>query len=120
MTENDGLTFPPILEMNLDPVLCRYGVHNFIPFWSCLDFGRDDSPSEARTGIEVPIMITAAMMSMRKNNVDTFGLSQRRRLVNLKDTNPRKVIYREKVWVHREDLSKFGNLRPMLVPFNFK
>ncbi len=41
-------------------------------------------------------------------------------LKNLKDNNPRKVIYCEKIWVHREDLSKFGNVRPMLVPFNLK
>jgi len=41
-------------------------------------------------------------------------------LENLKDKNPRKVIYCEKVWVHREDLSKFGDIRPMLVPFNLK
>jgi adenine-specific DNA-methyltransferase len=41
-------------------------------------------------------------------------------LENLKDKNPRKVIYCEKVWVHREDLSKFGDVRPMLVPFNLK
>jgi DNA modification methylase len=41
-------------------------------------------------------------------------------LRNLKDKNPRKVIYCEKVWVHREDLSKFGDVRPMLVPFNLK
>jgi DNA modification methylase len=41
-------------------------------------------------------------------------------LKNLNDKNPRKVIYCEKVWVHREDLSKFGNVRPMLVPFNLK
>ncbi|HVI70389.1 MAG TPA: hypothetical protein VM656_02760, partial [Pyrinomonadaceae bacterium] len=38
----------------------------------------------------------------------------------LKDKNPRKVIYCEKVWVHREDLSHFGDIRPMLVPFNLK
>jgi adenine-specific DNA-methyltransferase len=41
-------------------------------------------------------------------------------LKNLKDKNPRKVIYCEKVWVHREDLSKFGDVRPMLVPFSLK
>jgi adenine-specific DNA-methyltransferase len=41
-------------------------------------------------------------------------------LKNLKDKNPRKVIYCEKIWVHREDLSKFGDIRPMLVPFNLK
>jgi adenine-specific DNA-methyltransferase len=41
-------------------------------------------------------------------------------LKNLNDKNPRKVIYCEKIWVHREDLSKFGNVRPMLVPFNLK
>ena len=41
-------------------------------------------------------------------------------LENLKDKNLRKVIYCEKVWVHREDLSKFGDVRPMLVPFNLK
>jgi len=41
-------------------------------------------------------------------------------LKKLKDRNPRKVIYCEKVWVHREDLSKFGDVRPMLVPFNLK
>lgn len=41
-------------------------------------------------------------------------------LKNLKDKNPRKVIYCEKVWVHREDLHKFGDVRPMLVPFNLK
>lgn len=41
-------------------------------------------------------------------------------LEKLKDKNPRKVIYCEKVWVHREDLSKFGDVRPMLVPFNLK
>jgi adenine-specific DNA-methyltransferase len=41
-------------------------------------------------------------------------------LKNLKDKNPRKVIYCEKVWVHREDLHQFGDVRPMLVPFNLK
>jgi adenine-specific DNA-methyltransferase len=41
-------------------------------------------------------------------------------LKKLKDKNPRKVIYCEKIWVHREDLSKFGDVRPMLVPFNLK
>jgi adenine-specific DNA-methyltransferase len=41
-------------------------------------------------------------------------------LKGLKDKNPRKVIYCEKVWVHREDLSQFGDIRPMLVPFNLK
>ena len=41
-------------------------------------------------------------------------------LKNLQDKNPRKVIYCEKVWVHREDLSQFGDVRPMLVPFNLK
>ena len=41
-------------------------------------------------------------------------------LKNLKDKNLRKVIYCEKVWVHREDLHKFGDVRPMLVPFNLK
>jgi len=39
---------------------------------------------------------------------------------SLKDKNPRKVIYCEKVWLHREDLAKFGDVRPMLVPFNLK
>jgi adenine-specific DNA-methyltransferase len=41
-----------------------------------------------------------------------------------KDKNPRKVVYCEKVWVHREDLAelraKAGEVRPMLVPFNLK
>ena len=41
-------------------------------------------------------------------------------LEKLKDKNLRKVIYCEKVWVHREDLHKFGDVRPMLVPFNLK
>jgi adenine-specific DNA-methyltransferase len=41
-------------------------------------------------------------------------------LESLTDKNPRKVIYCEKVWVHREDLGKFGDIRPMLVPFNLK
>lgn len=41
-------------------------------------------------------------------------------LEKLKDKNVRKVIYCEKVWVHREDLGKFGDVRPMLVPFNLK
>ena len=41
-------------------------------------------------------------------------------LKKLKDKNPRKVIYCEKVWVHREDLAAFGDIRPMLVPFNLK
>jgi hypothetical protein len=41
-------------------------------------------------------------------------------LKKLKDTNSRKVIYCEKVWVHREDLHQFGDVRPMLVPFNLK
>jgi adenine-specific DNA-methyltransferase len=41
-------------------------------------------------------------------------------LKNLKDKNPRKVIYCEKIWVHRQDLSEFGEVRPMLVPFNLK
>ena len=40
-------------------------------------------------------------------------------LRKLKDKN-RKVIYCEKVWVHREDLWKYGDVRPMLVPFNLK
>ena len=41
-------------------------------------------------------------------------------LKNLKDSNTRKVIYCEKIWVHREDLGKYGDVRPMLVPFNLK
>ena len=41
-------------------------------------------------------------------------------LEKLKDKNLRKVIYCEKVWVHREDLGRFGDVRPMLVPFNLK
>ena len=41
-------------------------------------------------------------------------------LKNLKDKNPHKVIYCEKVWAHREDLDQFGDIRPMLVPFNLK
>jgi adenine-specific DNA-methyltransferase len=41
-------------------------------------------------------------------------------LKNLKDKNRAKVIYCEKVWAHREDLAKFGEVRPMLVPFNLK
>ncbi len=41
-------------------------------------------------------------------------------LKNLKDRNPRKVIYCEKIWAHREDLGRFGDIRPMLVPFNLK
>ncbi len=41
-------------------------------------------------------------------------------LKNLQDKNPRKVIYCEKVWVHREDLPQYGDIRPMLVPFNLK
>ena len=41
-------------------------------------------------------------------------------LKNLKDGNRTKVIYCEKVWAHREDLAKFGEVRPMLVPFNLK
>ena len=30
VTENNGLTFAPILEIDLDPVLCRNCVHSFI------------------------------------------------------------------------------------------
>ena len=41
-------------------------------------------------------------------------------LKNLKDRNPRKVVYCEKIWLHREDLKQFGDIRPMLVPFNLK
>ena len=41
-------------------------------------------------------------------------------LKSLKDKNRTKVIYCEKVWAHREDLAKFGEVRPMLVPFNLK
>src|SRR6266487_4336587 len=41
-------------------------------------------------------------------------------LKSLKDRNRTKVIYCEKVWAHREDLAKFGDVRPMLVPFNLK
>jgi adenine-specific DNA-methyltransferase len=41
-------------------------------------------------------------------------------LRKLKDKNPHKVIYCEKVWTHREDLPEFGDVRPMLVPFNLK
>jgi adenine-specific DNA-methyltransferase len=41
-----------------------------------------------------------------------------------KDKCPRKVVYCEKVWVHREDLAELrataGEVRPMLVPFNLK
>jgi hypothetical protein len=32
-------------------------------------------------------------------------------LKSLKDKNAHKVIYCEKVWVHREDLAKFGDVR---------
>ena len=41
-------------------------------------------------------------------------------LKNLRDQNRSKVIYCEKLWAHREDLAKFGDVRPMLVPFNLK
>ena len=41
-------------------------------------------------------------------------------LKDLKDKNPRKVVYCEKIWIHREDLKQFGDVRPMLVPFNLK
>jgi adenine-specific DNA-methyltransferase len=41
-------------------------------------------------------------------------------LKTLKDKNRRKVIYCEKVWIHREDLAAHGDIRPMLVPFNLK
>jgi len=41
-------------------------------------------------------------------------------LKNLRDKNRRKVIYCEKLWTHREDLAQFGDVRPMLVPFNLK
>jgi len=41
-----------------------------------------------------------------------------------KDKCPRKVVYCEKVWVHREDLAELraqaGEVGPMLVPFNLK
>jgi adenine-specific DNA-methyltransferase len=41
-----------------------------------------------------------------------------------KDKSSRKVVYCEKVWVHREDLAELrpqaGEVRPMLVPFNLK
>ena len=41
-------------------------------------------------------------------------------LKGLQDSNRRKVIYCEKVWIHREDLAAHGDIRPMLVPFNLK
>ena len=41
-------------------------------------------------------------------------------LENLKDKNPHKMIYCEKVWVHREELGTFGDVRPMRVPTNLK
>lgn len=41
-----------------------------------------------------------------------------------KDRNPRKVVYCEKVWVHREDLAKMrreiGEVRTMLLPFQVR
>lgn len=41
-------------------------------------------------------------------------------LRSLKDKNPRKVIYCEKLWMHRDALREFGDVRAMLVPFNLK
>jgi len=41
-------------------------------------------------------------------------------LKKLKAKGARKLIYCEKIWVYREDLPKFGEVRPMLVPFNLK
>lgn len=40
-------------------------------------------------------------------------------LRGLKDKN-RKVIYAEKIWIHRDELKEFGDVRPMLVPYNLK
>ena len=43
-----------------------------------------------------------------------------------KDKNRRKVVYCEKVWVHREDLAdpkfraEFGEIRPMVLPFQVR
>ncbi len=42
-------------------------------------------------------------------------------LGRLKDENRRKVVYCEKIWLHRDELPKYGDeVRPMLVPFNVK
>jgi adenine-specific DNA-methyltransferase len=41
-------------------------------------------------------------------------------LKSLKDENRRKVVYCEKIWVHRDALREFGDVRPMLVPFQLK
>lgn len=41
-------------------------------------------------------------------------------LKSLKDKNPRKVVYCEKIWLHPDELREFGDVRAMLVPFNLK
>lgn len=41
-------------------------------------------------------------------------------LKNLKDKNRRKVVYCEKIWAHRDELARFGDVRPMVVPFTLK
>jgi DNA modification methylase len=41
-------------------------------------------------------------------------------LSGLKDKAPRKVIYCEKLWIHRDKLREFGDVRAMIVPFNLK
>ncbi|MGQ0553377.1 MAG: site-specific DNA-methyltransferase [Planctomycetota bacterium] len=41
-------------------------------------------------------------------------------LRSLKDKSARKVIYCEKLWVHRDELRAFGDIRPMLIPFQLK
>jgi len=51
-------------------------------------------------------------------------LDQKTLEVLAKDKNPRKVVYCEKVWVHREDLAKMrkeiGEIRTMLLPFQVR
>ncbi len=41
-------------------------------------------------------------------------------LKGLKDKNRRKVVYCEKIWMHRDEMEAFGDVRPMVVPFNLK
>lgn len=41
-------------------------------------------------------------------------------LKSLKDKNKRKVVYCEKLWMHRDALREYGDIRAMIVPFNLK
>jgi hypothetical protein len=41
-------------------------------------------------------------------------------LKGLEDDAAKKVVYCEKVWIHRDELREFGHIVPMVLPFHLK